>query len=76
MADTGLLISQFDDSIVKDIMLGKPDVFKGVLYENIGAQILKAAEKYMYYYEPNNSSEIDFIIHYEGNVTPIEVKQA
>lgn len=74
MADTGLLISQFGDSIVKDIITGKLDVFKGMLYENIGAQILKAVEKNMYYYEPNNSAEIDFIIHYEGNVTPIEVK--
>lgn len=74
MADTGLLISQFDNSIVKDIIIGKLDVFKGMLYENIGAQILKSAEKNMYYYEPNNSAEIDFIIHYEGNVTPIEVK--
>lgn len=76
MSDTGLLLSQFDDQALKDILTNKMDVYKGALYENIGAQILHSMNKKCYYYEPNTSSEIDFIIYYEGNVTPIEVKSS
>lgn len=74
MADTGLLISQFDDSVIKQVLSGDLGIYKGALYENIVAQTLLNYGKKGYYYEPTNHSEIDFIIMYEGNITPIEVK--
>lgn len=74
MADTGLLVSQFDESVIKELLNGNLGVFKGALYENIAAQILSMHERELYYFEPNTSSEIDFIIYYKGEICPIEIK--
>lgn len=74
MADTGLLVSQFDESVVKELLNGNLGVFKGALYENIAAQILSMHERELYYFEPNTSSEIDFIIYYQGEICPLEIK--
>ena len=74
MADTGLLISQFDDSVIRDLLNGNLGVFKGALYENIAAQILSMYKNELYYFEPNHSSEIDFVIYYDGQICPLEVK--
>lgn len=72
--DTGLLVSQFDDSVVSLVLENALGAYKGVVYENITAQILNNAGYKCFYYEPNTSSEIDFIINYNGRVVPIEVK--
>lgn len=74
MADTGLLVSQFDESVIKELLNGNLGVFKGALYENIAAQILGMHERELYYFEPNTSSEIDFIIYYKGEICPLEIK--
>lgn len=74
MFDTGLLLSQFDEGAIKQVVSGEMNVYKGVLYENIGAQIFNNHQKKCYYYEPNTSAEIDFIFYYEGNITPLEIK--
>lgn len=74
MGDTGLLISQYNEKIIQDIMTGDLGIYKGALFENIVAQLLHSNNKRMVYYEPNQHSEIDFIINYEGDMTPIEVK--
>lgn len=74
MADTGLLVSQFDESVIKELLNGNLGVFKGALYENIAAQILSMHERGLYYFEPNTSSEIDFIIYYKGEICPLEIK--
>ena len=74
MADTGLLVSQFDESVIKELLNGNLGVFKGALYENIAAQILSMHEREFYYFEPNTSSEIDFIIYYKGEICPLEIK--
>lgn len=75
MADTGLLVSQFDESVIKELLNGNLGVFKGALYENIAAQILSMHERELYYFEPNTSSEIDFIIYYKGEICPLEIKE-
>lgn len=74
MADTGLLVSQFDESVIKELLNGNLGVFKGALYENIASQILSVHERELYYFEPNTSSEIDFIIYYQGEICPLEIK--
>ncbi len=74
MADTGLLVSQFDESVIKELLNGNLGVFKGALYENIATQILSMHERKLYYFEPNTSSEIDFIIYYKGEICPLEIK--
>lgn len=74
MADTGLLVSQFDEAIIKELLQGELGVFKGALYENITMQLLNTCEKKAYYYQPTQISEIDFIIYFDGEITPLEIK--
>lgn len=75
MGDTGLLMSQFEEGDIKTFLQGDLGIYKGTLYENITAQILQRLQKKCYYYEPSQTSEIDFIIYYDGEITPIEVKE-
>lgn len=74
MEDTGLFISQLEDGDVRKITVGEIGIYKGVLYENIMSQILKYHDKDIYYFKPSQTSEIDFIIEYRGEISPIEVK--
>lgn len=74
MSDSGLLLSQLDDETIRQILLGNLGIYKGAIYENIIAQTFALQNKTAYYYEPNQHSEIDFIIEYEGHITPIEIK--
>ena len=94
MADTGLLISHaFDErglvseEIYKKLLFGKLEVNKGMLLENIVAQMLAAAGHKLYFY--SNASredtlsrmEIDFLIakskiSSRHNISPIEVKSS
>jgi len=92
MADTGLLISHaFDErglvseDIYKKLLLGKLEVNKGMLIENVVAQILVAAGHKLYFYsnasreDKDSRMEIDFLIakskiSNRHNVSPIEVK--
>lgn len=76
MADTGLLVSQFDAAVIKAFISGNLGHFKAALYENVIAQILHSKKKDSYYFEPSQSQKIDFVIYYQGNVTPIEVKSS
>lgn len=92
MADTGLLISHaFDENgivseeIYKKLLFDKLELNKGMLVENIVAQMLTAGGHRLYFY--SNSSrddsasrmEIDFLIaknkiSSRHNISPIEVK--
>lgn len=92
MADTGLLISHaFDENgivseeIYKKLLFDKLEVNKGMIMENIVAQMLVASGYKLYFY--NNPSrddaslrmEIDFLIAKskitsKHNISPIEVK--
>lgn len=92
MADTGLLISHaFDENgivseeIYKKVLFDKLEVNKGMIMENIVAQMLVASGHKLYFY--NNPSrddaslrmEIDFLIAKskitsKHNISPIEVK--
>jgi predicted AAA+ superfamily ATPase len=92
MADTGLLISHaFDErglvteEIHKRLLLGKLEVNKGMLVENIVAQMLVAAGHKLYFYSnasrenKDSRMEIDFLISKSKisnrhNISPIEVK--
>ncbi len=50
MGDTGLLISQFDESVIKELLIEELGIYKGAIYENIGAQILKSSNETAYYF--------------------------
>ena len=92
MADTGLLLSQsfsseelVDEEIYKKILLDKLSFNKGMVIENIVAQMLRSAGHALFFYSnPTRESaedrmEIDFLITKSGitsrhNISPIEVK--
>lgn len=94
MADTGLLMSMAFTSgeleqlgIYEKILRGKLEFNKGMLIENLVAQMLRASGHSLYYYTSSSRKgasdrmEIDFLIR-KGNVTsrhnicPIEVKSS
>lgn len=58
--DTGLLISQFDETTIKELITGNLGVFKGAIFENIAAMILQNKQKANYYYQPSQTYEIRF----------------
>ena len=92
MADTGLLLSHaFDERGIADaelyrkLMFDKLEVNKGMLVENIVAQMLRAAGHKLYFFSNNSRKssdermEIDFLIakgttSSRHNISPIEVK--
>ena len=92
MADTGLLISHaFDENgivseeIYKKLLFDKLECNKGMIVENLVAQMLTAAGHKLYFYsnpsrdEASERMEIDFLIakskiSSRHNISPIEVK--
>ena len=92
MADTGLLISHaFDENgivseeIYKKLLFDKLECNKGMIVENLVAQMLTAAGHKLYFYsnpsrdEVSERMEIDFLIakskiSSRHNISPIEVK--
>ena len=92
MGDTGLLISlAFDERTIateelyRKLMLDKLEINKGMLVENLVAQMLRASGHELYFfssYSKENSEdtmEIDFlvrkpVISSRHNISPIEVK--
>lgn len=93
MGDTGLLISHaFDENglvseeIYKKLLFDKLEVNKGMLIENIVAQMLVASGHKLYFYANSSSAatnrmEIDFLIAKSKigsrhNISPIEVKSS
>ena len=92
MSDTGLLISHaFDENstisedIYTKLLLGKLEINKGMLVENIVAQMLRASGHKLYFYSSYSKTdndermEIDFLtvkhkITNRHNICPIEVK--
>ena len=74
MADTGLLVSMLDDGTNIEIIEGNLGIYKGAIFENIIAQMLHTNGNNLYFYNKNNTLEIDFIITKNFKITPIEVK--
>ncbi|MBS5038439.1 MAG: ATP-binding protein [Fusobacterium sp.] len=78
LADTGLLCSKFE--IPANLILygnDKFSEFKGALAENYVCSALAVNGYTPYYFEKNQTLEIDFLIqNKEGNIIPIEVKSA
>ncbi len=94
MADTGLLVSMAFDTgdleqggIYEKILCGKLEFNKGMLIENLVAQLLRTAGHPLYFYSryskenADDRMEIDFLIRKKvvttkHNILPIEVKSS
>lgn len=73
-SDTGILVSQFSPADIQKMATDDIGIYKGALYENIAAIALERNHKEMYYYQPSSSSEIDFVIDFNNEITPVEIK--
>lgn len=74
MSDVGLLASEYSQGIQLKIISGDDKLNYGAIFENYIAQELTACEHDLYYYINKKRGELDFLIEYDGEVLPIEVK--
>lgn len=74
MNDVGLLASEYSQGIQLKIISGDDKLNYGAIFENYIAQELTACEHDLYYYNNKKRGELDFLIEYDGEVLPIEVK--
>lgn len=74
MSDVVLLASEYSQGIQLKIISGDDKLNYGAIFENYIAQELTACEHDLYYYNNKKRGELDFLIEYDGEVLPIEVK--
>ena len=73
-ADVGLLASQYDSGLELKILNNETNINFGSVYENAAAQELQAHDFDLYYFNNKKQGELDFVIEYNGEVLPIEIK--
>ena len=74
LSDVGLLASMYADGLQINILNKEKDINYGAVYENVIAQELRAHGFELYYFNSKKQGELDFVIEYQGEVLPIEVK--
>lgn len=74
LSDVGLLASMYMDGIQIKVLNHEKDINFGSIYENAVAQELKAQGFDLYYFNSKKQGELDFLIEYNGDVLPIEIK--
>ena len=74
--DVGLLIASLDEEAQADLRINKNyATYKGALYENVVADMLRKSGYGLYYYINEKSTlEMDFFIRSANSLIPIEVK--
>lgn len=73
--DVGLLACQYSDGIQLRVLRGDDAINYGSIYENVVAQELLAhGFEELYYYNSKKMGEVDFVVEFNGEVFPIEVK--
>lgn len=74
--DTGLLIGSLDEEAQIDLRNNRNfNTYKGAIYENIVADMLRKSRYGLYYYRNEKSTiEMDFMIRAMNSIVPIEVK--
>lgn len=74
LSDVGLLASMYVDGLQLKILSTEKDINFGAIYENVAVQELKAHGFELYYFNSKKQGELDFVIEYQGNVLPLEIK--
>ena len=74
MADTGLFVSMLEDGTQFDILQGNMLGYKGAVFENLMADVFAKMGRKLYYFHKDSGLELDFVIRYKGQCTPIEIK--
>lgn len=76
MSDVGLLTSCYPDYVSKALLDMNPEygINNGALFENFIAQELVGSGITPYYFKSRNIGEIDFLIEYDNQIMPLEIK--
>ncbi|MDY6293220.1 MAG: ATP-binding protein [Bacteroidales bacterium] len=74
MADIGLLVSMLEEGTQSSILTGNLLSYKGAIIENFVADVFGKMGRKLYYYHKNSGVELDFLIRYKGQCTPVECK--
>ena len=74
MADIGLLVNMLDEGVQWKILRGDLLGYKGAVFESLMADILGKMGRKLYYFHKNSGLELDFVIPYKGDCTPLECK--
>ena len=74
LEDVGLLAAMYANGLQLRILNNEADINFGAIYENAVAQELHSHGFELYYFNSKKQGELDFVIEYQGNVLPIEVK--
>ena len=74
--DTGLLVGSLDEDSSKDLRENKNfNTYKGGIYENIVADMLRKSGFDLYFYKSEDSTqEVEFFVRDANNLIPIDVK--
>ena len=74
--DTGLLVASLDEESSKDLRENKNfNTYKGAIYENIVADMLKKSGYDLYFYKNEDATlEVEFFVRDTNNLIPIDVK--
>lgn len=76
MSDVGLLTSCYPDYVSKALLDMNPEyeINNGALFENFIAQELVGLGVTPYYFKSRGIGEIDFLIEYDNQIIPLEIK--
>lgn len=74
--DTGLLVASLDEESSKDLRENKNfNTYKGAIYENIVADMLRKSGYDLYFYKNEDATlEVEFFVRDANNLIPIDVK--
>ena len=74
LSDVGMLTSLYGRATKIQLLSNNQNINYGAIYENVVAQELKAHGFKLYYFNSRKTGELDFVIEYNGEILPIEVK--
>ena len=75
MLDTGILVSRYEDSVLRDIVLDDDGINLGAVAENAVAMAIAVQHRpLMYYSKDDPRMEIDFVTTLNGRTCCIEVR--
>ena len=74
MADIGLLISMLEEGTQSSILQGDLLSYNGAIKENFVADVFGKMGRKLYYFHKDGGVELDFLMRYKGQCTPVECK--
>ena len=74
LSDVGMLTSLYGTATILELLDRGKNINCGAMFENVIAQELKAHGFKLYYFNTKKHGEVDFLIEYNNQLLPIEVK--